>query len=32
MRLWRLTRTDQTAVDGAGASKHGGRYSLPDRR
>jgi RES domain-containing protein len=29
MRLWRLTRTSQTALDGAGASKHGGRYSPP---
>jgi RES domain-containing protein len=29
MRLWRLTRTGQTALDGAGASKHGGRYSPP---
>lgn len=27
MRLWRLTRTGQTALDGAGASRHGGRYS-----
>ena len=27
MRLWRLTRTGQTALDGAGAAKHGGRYS-----
>ena len=27
MRLWRLTRTGQTALDGAGTSKHGGRYS-----
>src|SRR4029077_13457180 len=29
MRLWRLTRTDQTALDGIGTSKHGGRYSPP---
>jgi RES domain-containing protein len=29
MRLWRLTRTDQTALDGAGTLKHGGRYSPP---
>jgi RES domain-containing protein len=29
MRLWRLTRVGQTALDGAGTSKHGGRYSLP---
>jgi RES domain-containing protein len=29
MRLWRLTRTDQTALDGAGMLKHGGRYSPP---
>ncbi len=29
MRLWRLTRRDQTALDGAGAVKHGGRYSPP---
>jgi hypothetical protein len=29
MRLWRLTRTGQTALDGAGTLKHGGRYSLP---
>jgi RES domain-containing protein len=27
MRLWRLTRTGQTALDGAGTLKHGGRYS-----
>jgi RES domain-containing protein len=27
MRLWRLTRTDETALDGAGTLKHGGRYS-----
>jgi RES domain-containing protein len=29
MRLWRLTRADETGLDGAGASKHGGRYSPP---
>jgi RES domain-containing protein len=29
MRLWRLTRVGQTALDGAGALKHGGRYSPP---
>jgi RES domain-containing protein len=29
MRLWRLTRASQTALDGAGASRHGGRYSPP---
>src|SRR5579862_2908354 len=29
MRLWRLTRTNQTALDGAGTLKHGGRYSPP---
>ena len=29
MRLWRLTRTGRTALDGAGTSKHGGRYSPP---
>jgi hypothetical protein len=28
-RLWRLTRTDQTALEGAGTLKHGGRYSPP---
>jgi len=27
MRLWRLTRADETALDGARTSKHGGRYS-----
>jgi RES domain-containing protein len=27
MRLWRLTRTGHTALDGAGTLKHGGRYS-----
>jgi hypothetical protein len=30
MRLWRLTRAGQTALDGVGTSKHGGRYSPPD--
>ena len=29
MRLWRLTLTGQTALDGAGTLKHGGRYSPP---
>ena len=29
MRLWRLTRTDETPLDGAGTLKHGGRYSPP---
>jgi RES domain-containing protein len=29
MRLWRFTRTGQTALDGAGTAKHGGRYSPP---
>jgi RES domain-containing protein len=29
MRLWRLSRTGQTALDGAGTLKHGGRYSPP---
>jgi hypothetical protein len=29
MRLWRLTRTDQTMLNGAGTLKHGGRYSPP---
>ena len=29
MRLWRLIRTGQTALDGAGTLKHGGRYSPP---
>jgi RES domain-containing protein len=27
MRLWRLTRAGETALDGAGAARHGGRYS-----
>ena len=29
MRLWRLTRADQTALDGTGTLKRGGRYSPP---
>jgi RES domain-containing protein len=29
VRLWRLTRTGHTALDGTGTSKHGGRYSPP---
>jgi RES domain-containing protein len=29
MRLWRLTRAGETALDGAGTAKHGGRYSPP---
>jgi RES domain-containing protein len=29
MRLWRLTRADRAALDGAGAARHGGRYSPP---
>ena len=29
MRLWRLTRSGHTALDGAGTLKHGGRYSPP---
>ena len=29
IRLWRLTRTGQTALEGAGTAKHGGRYSPP---
>jgi len=29
MRLWRLTRIEHVALDGAGAALHGGRY-LPD--
>ena len=29
MRLWRLTRTGQTALDGAGTLEHGSRYSPP---
>ena len=29
MRLWRLTRTGRTTLDGVGTLKHGGRYSPP---
>lgn len=29
MKLWRLTRPDHVALDGAGAAKLGGRYSSP---
>jgi RES domain-containing protein len=29
MKLWRLTRTGHTALDGAGTLLHGGRYSPP---
>jgi RES domain-containing protein len=29
VRLWRLTRTGLTALDGAGTSIYGGRYSPP---
>jgi RES domain-containing protein len=29
MRLWRLTRTGHTALDGTGTVRHGGRYSPP---
>lgn len=29
MRLWRLTRSTFTALDGAGTVEHGGRYSPP---
>lgn len=29
IRLWRLTREGQTALDGAGTLEHGGRYSPP---
>jgi RES domain-containing protein len=29
MRLWRLTRAGETALDGAGAVRHCGRYSPP---
>jgi RES domain-containing protein len=29
MRLWRLTPAGETALDGTGTSKHGGRYSPP---
>jgi RES domain-containing protein len=29
MRLWRLTLSEHTALDGAGTSRYGGRYSPP---
>lgn len=29
MKLWRVTRSVHTALDGAGAIEHGGRYSPP---
>ena len=29
MRLWRLTRAPFVALEGAGAQRHGGRYSPP---
>jgi hypothetical protein len=29
MRLWRLRRSGQTVLDGAGTLRHGGRYSPP---
>ncbi|HEY7706098.1 MAG TPA: RES domain-containing protein [Gaiellaceae bacterium] len=29
MKLWRLTRANHTALDGAGTVRHGGRYSPP---
>jgi RES domain-containing protein len=32
MRLWRLTRSGHTALDGAGTLKHGARYSPPGVR
>jgi RES domain-containing protein len=32
MRLWRLTRAGQTALDGVGTMRHGGRYSPPGAR
>ena len=31
MRLWRISRSDQTALDGAGAELYGARYSAPGR-
>lgn len=31
MRLWRLARAGQLALDGEGARLHGGRYSSPGR-
>lgn len=32
MRLWRVTRAGQTALDGAATSRRGGRYSPPGAR
>ena len=32
MRLWRLTRSGHTALDGAGTLNHGARYSPPGVR
>ena len=29
LKLWRLTRSGHTALDGAGTLRHGGRYSPP---
>jgi RES domain-containing protein len=29
VRLWRLTRSEHTALDGAGTLRYGGRYSPP---
>jgi RES domain-containing protein len=29
VRLWRLTRSEHAALDGAGTLRHGGRYSPP---
>ena len=29
MRLWRITRADHVALDGAGAKRNGARYSSP---
>jgi RES domain-containing protein len=29
MKLWRLTRSGHTALDGAGTLRHGGRYTPP---
>src|SRR6476619_8139508 len=31
-KLWRLTRSGHTALDGAGTVRHGGRYSPPGAR
>jgi RES domain-containing protein len=31
MRLWRITRAHQTALDGVGAMQYGGRYSSAGR-